>query len=699
MQSREITSRTEGLRPRWITLRITAIYATVGALWILFSDRLLGLLVDNPGERLLFQTYKGWIYVGFTALLLAWLVGRHLQQLYGEQRQVRRLNRTYQFLSGINSAIVRVRACEELAQTACELAVEKGSFLGARIFLPDGPDKTLKVVAKAGLPGGWSPAMAAPLKEVIGRPEIAGPIWLTQLEDVALPDAWYKVAKLHGITAVAALPVSDCARSQPLLGWLELYGGAGQVFDEQEATLLEEIATDISLGLEIIDKSNSLHTLTYYDVLTGLPNETLLTGRLQQALSHALHDQRTVAVMVVDCPELTRLVDLRGRHVGDRLRKQLADYLTAAVREGDIVARTGQDEFTLVLADMARSGDLVRLSERLLAGPTVEMDDEATQLSLPLRGGAALYPDDADTAEDLIQYAALSLHTAAAAAGACMFYSTSLNTLARSQLRLEHELRCAIERDELSVVYQPVVAIETLRPVGAEALLRWHNGTLGDVGPNQFIPVAEANGLIHTLGRWVLEQGCRQIAAWRAAGMEHFSASVNVATPQLLREGFIDELRQILKQTGLRGGTPGLAIEITETAIMHDLDRAADVLHQVRELGVRIYLDDFGTGFSSLSYLSQLPIDVLKIDYIFTSKLPQDQRAVTLVKAIIALAHSLEIDVVAEGVETDEQLQLLRKLGCNYVQGYLIGRPVPVEQLALPANNEHPGRFGAAPLK
>lgn len=675
--------------PLQIAGRVTVIYAIVGALWILFSDRLLVLLVSDPGKITQLQTVKGWVYVGFTALLLAWLIGRYTERLHREQATVRRLNRTYQFLSGINSAIVRVRAIGELAQTACELAVDKGNFTGARIFLRNGRDQPVDLAGQAGLPGGWPSAMVAPLVEVMGQPDAVEPVWIGRVEHAALPEAWHQAAQGRGVAAVAALPIPDWARNQPARGWLELYGDAAQVFDAQEAVLLREIAADIGLGLETIDKSNSLQTLAHYDALTGLPNAALLLGRLQQALSRAHHDRRTVAVVVVDCPELTRLVDIRGRHVGDRLRKQLGDYLTAALREGDTVARTGQDEFTLVLADMAQSGDMVRLSERLLSGPAVTLDEGAIRLSLPLRGGAALYPDDADTAEDLIQYAALTLHTAATAPGSCMFYSASLNALTRSQLRLEYELRHAIERDELTLVYQLVTDTGTRRPIGAEALLRWHSGTLGNVGPGQFIPIAETNGLIHPLGRWVLERSCRQIAAWRAAGLKDFSVSVNVSAPQLMRDNFIEELRQVLDQSGLTDGKPGLAIEITETAVMHDLGRAVAVLQQIRELGIRLYLDDFGTGYSSLSYLSQLPIDVLKIDYGFTSKLPHDPRTVSLVKAVIALAHSLGVDVVAEGIETDEQCQLLRRLGCNAIQGYLTGRPVPADQLPVSATLGH----------
>lgn len=661
---------------RRIAWRITGIYTAVGALWILFSDRVLALLIDNPDTMLRLQTYKGWAYVACTGLLLLWLLLRHLRQLERERAKVSRLNRTYQFLSGINNAIVRVRAREELLQTACNLAVTKGQFLGARILLREVSGTGLHVEAQAGV-GSLLPAWVATLPE----PEPTGPLWINRLTGPALPDAFRKPASRQGVHAVAALPIPHWSNLQPARGWLELYSGNEQAFDALETVLLQEIAADIGLGLETIDKSANLQTLAYYDALTGLPNAALLADHLEQTLSRAQHDRRAVAVIVLDCPELTRVADVRGRHVGDQLRKALAEYLAATVRDGDTVARTGQDEFTVVLADMAHSEDVVALSERLLRGPTVRVDDDPLPMPLPMRGGAALFPVDADNAETLLQHAALALHTTSVAPGTCEFYSPSLNAAAHAQLQLEHELQHAIERQELSVVYQLTVDAQTQRPTGAEALLRWHNHTLGEVGPAQFIPVAETCGLIHGLGHWVLEHVCRQIATWRAAGLDDLVVSVNVAAPQLLRADFLSELREILVATGCRDDSYALAIEVTETAVIRDLERAAAVLREIRDLGVRVYLDDFGTGYSSLSYLSQLPIDVLKIDYSFVSRLPHEQRAVSLVKAVIALAHSLGLDVVAEGVESDEQLQLLRQLGCNLIQGFLFSRPASPQSI------------------
>jgi EAL domain-containing protein (putative c-di-GMP-specific phosphodiesterase class I)/GGDEF domain-containing protein len=390
-----------------------------------------------------------------------------------------------------------------------------------------------------------------------------------------------------------------------------------------------------------------------------------------------------LGLLLTEVPELTRLVDLHGGHLGDRCRKQLADYLTAMVREGDTVARTGRYSFAILLTDMARTEDLVNLTERLLRGPEVRIDGETLPIRLALRGGAALFPNDGMNAETLLRHAALALHNNTAAPGTCTFYSPSLNKMAQTQLQLTHGLQHAIEREELSMVYQLLVDANTKQPQGVEALLRWNSARYGHVSPAHFIPIAEEGKIIHALGDWVLEQACMQLLTWREAGVEPGHLSVNIAAPQLLRAGFAEHLRAIMERMGVLSLAPALALEVTETAFMDDLDRAEQALHEIRALGVKVYLDDFGTGFSSLSYLNRLPVDALKIDRVFISGLPGDERAGSLVKAIIALAHSLELKVIAEGVETPEQADWLQARGCDLLQGFLYSRPVPAGELGL----------------
>ncbi|MCA1806149.1 MAG: bifunctional diguanylate cyclase/phosphodiesterase [Xanthomonadaceae bacterium] len=671
-------------------LRIAAIYAVLGALWILYSDRFLAELVEDPAQWIQLQTYKGWIFVAVTALLLAWLVTRLVRRLHHKNVQVQRLNRTHRLLSGINGTIVRVRNRDELLNSVCELAVRRGGFQLARILLHPAPGEAL-VLASQAMPEGSPPhSDPPPLVKLQPEPHLI-PIILHDLEKMDNAGSWRELAKGTGLRSLATLPIPDWASAAPVRGWLELGSMAADHFDAAEMELLREIAADIGLGLETIEKSLNLEALAHYDPLTGLPNEALLRDRLRQALARTPYDGRVVGMLLTEVPELVRLTDLHGVHVGDRLRKELADYLTDSVRDGDTVARTGRYSYAILLTDMARTEDMVELTERLLRGPEVAIEGEALPIQLALRGGAALFPADGDSTDQLMGHAALALHNNTREPGSCTFYSPELNQMAVNRLRLTHGLQHAIERGELALHFQLLVDARGRQPMGAEALLRWHSAKHGNVGPDEFIPLAEESKIIHPLGDWVLEQACTQLRAWKKAGVEPFYLSVNIAPPQLLGAGFAEHLREIMERTGVLPMASCLAIEVTETAFMNDLDRAEQVLHKIRALGVRVYLDDFGTGFSSLSYLSRLPVDALKIDRAFVRDLPGDERAGSLVRAIIALSHSLGLTVIAEGVETEEQADWLEARGCDLLQGFLYSRPAAAEKLEL-----HSGEYRRA---
>lgn len=662
--------------------RIAAIYGVVGALWIALSDRLLLRLVDDPARWALLQTYKGWLFVAASAILLALLVTRQMRHLQAERAQVQRLNRTYRLLSGINSALVRVRNREEFLQTTCRLAVEQGGFRLVRIVLREHARGPLAVAHCCGEEDCNLFPTQTPLVDVFPLEPERSALVIHWRGDALPMRVLGTVTGPLGVRAIAALPIPAQSGEGLERGWLELFSSVDANFDVHEIALLREVAGDIGLGLTMIETAAQMEALAHYDALTGLPNEVLLADRLRQAVARAHFDHRSVGVIVADVPELMRIDDIHGQTVGDRCRKGVAEFLAGAVREGDTITRTGRYEFTMVLSDMARSADLVELSNQLLRGPELRLDTHQHPLRLGLRGGAALYPDDADNAHDLQRYAALALHARAVAVGNCTFYSPALDALAQERLRLEYSLNHALERDELSLVYQLLFDTRTQRAVGGEALLRWHNETAGDVSPGRFIPIAEESGAIHSIGDWVLEQACRQLKIWSETLAGPFHLSVNVAPPQLLREGFVESVRAIVRRTEVGEHVSALALEVTETALLHDLERAVSVLHSIRALGIKIYLDDFGTGYSSLNYLSRLPIDVLKIDRSFIHEVPGNRRSGTLVKSIIALAHSLGIKVVAEGVENQAQQRFLSYLNCDILQGYLFHRPSPAAQLA-----------------
>ncbi len=664
-------------------LRIAIQYALVGTLWILFSDQLLTTLVRDPAQWSDLQTYKGWTFIAITAVLLAWLVTRMVRRLEHEQTQLERLNRTHRMLSRINGTIVRVRNRDELLDTACQLAIDQGGYELVRIVLRDNDQDLPNVASYMGSAPLDIAQNLSPLTIASGHSDSSTPLLINQLDKAGLPVDWRCLTEENDLGSIASFPIPDWSAQNTTRGWLELGSNAESSFDPREVLLLQEIAADIGLGLETIEKSEHLDTLVHFDPLTGLPNEVLLMDRLRQSLTRAHYDKRVIGVLVAEVPELTRLSDLHGGHLSDRLRKEVAEYLAGVIREGDTVARTGRYSFTLLLTDIARVEDLVELANRILAGPMVKLESEPMPMLLSLRGGAAIFPEDGDHAEALLQQASLALHANNPPPGTCAYYSSDLDEMAKTRLRLVHGLQHAIGRDELSVAYQLLVDTRSERPCGAEALLRWNSPHFGAVSPAQFIPIAEESGVIHTLGAWVLDQACRQLHTWHQAGFKEFYVSVNIAAPQLLRTGFYEELYATLDRHHLLDSANSLVIEVTETAFMEDLARAEQALQDIRRLGVRVYLDDFGTGFCSLSYLSRLPVDALKIDRSFIQDLPDDMRAGSLVKAIIALAHSLGLKVIAEGVETQAQADWLRDWNCNLLQGYLYSKPAAAETLSL----------------
>ena len=423
-----------------------------------------------------------------------------------------------------------------------------------------------------------------------------------------------------------------------------------------------------------------------HDSLTGLPNRTLLRDRLDHALVRDRH-RTDVAVLFLGLNRFKVVNDSLGHDAGDRVLVEVAERLSAALRPGDTLARFGGDEF-VVLCENVPSGGASRVADRLqrcledpFPGPTAD-------ITLHAAIGIAAAEGSAAGAERLLREAASAMAQAKATGRAWTVFDDALQTRATARLQTEHALQRALDRDELLVHYQPVLDVATGRVVGAEALVRWQHPERGMVPPMDFIPIAEETGQIIAIGRHVLTRACEQAAAW-AAGGTPLRVSVNVAVTQLRHGDFPDLVRRTLATTGL--APEQLCLEITESALIREADHGAPELTRLRDLGVQLSIDDFGTGYSSLSYLHRLPVDELKIDRSFISRLGHDTRESHLVEAIIGMARALGLVVVAEGVETGEQLELLADLGCQLAQGYLIARPQPPEQI-LTQLSSHPAR-------
>jgi diguanylate cyclase (GGDEF)-like protein len=424
------------------------------------------------------------------------------------------------------------------------------------------------------------------------------------------------------------------------------------------------------------------HYVATHDVLTGLPNRQLFIDRLGQALAEARRHGTQVAVLFLDLDRFKPINDTFGHAAGDRLLVAAAHRLAECLRETDTAARLGGDEFTIILTNVVHAEDVAKVSQKLLECLADPFTLEEREIFVSASIGVSLYPGDGGDVEALLKNADTAMYRAKAnGKNNFQFYLPAMNERALEWLELERSLRLALERDEFVLHYQPQFDAVSGRIVGMEALLRWRHPELGIVYPKGFIPLAEETGLIVPLGEWVLRTACAQNRAWQNLGLPPVPVAVNFSARQFQRQDPAQVVTEALQATGL--DACWLELELTESVVMSDAEAAVATLKELRELGVGISLDDFGTGYSSLSYLKRLPLGKLKIDEIFVRNLMVDPNDRAITAAIVALAHSLNLTPIAEGVERPEQLEVLRLLGCELVQGYLFSRPVDPEDAAV----------------
>ena len=419
--------------------------------------------------------------------------------------------------------------------------------------------------------------------------------------------------------------------------------------------------------------------LANYDVLTGLPNRILMQDRLTRAIAHAHRNRLRVALMHIDLDRFKVVNETLGRYVGDALLKQAAERIRRVTRGADTVAREGGDEFTVVFPNVTSLQTLSATAKVMLHELARPFPGNGQELFVSASVGISLFPDDAGSADELIKHAEAAMSSAKhLGRNNFQLYNAGMNLEVQDRMQIEAGLRTAVQRDELSLLYQPKIDLATHRIFGAEALLRWKHPQLGMIAPSRFVPVAEAAGLVGQIGEWVLYAACRQIREWQDAG-HSLQVAVNVSARQFQDYDVAELVMAIMRDTGALA--QNLEIELTESAVMNDAEASIVTLERLAALGVQIAIDDFGTGYSSLSYLKRLPLDLLKIDQSFVRDISSDPDDAAIVRAIITLAGSLGIKVIAEGVENEAQLAFLNACGCEYAQGYLFGRPLTAPQL------------------
>ena len=453
-----------------------------------------------------------------------------------------------------------------------------------------------------------------------------------------------------------------------------------QARDELEVRVGERTA---ELQAEIVERRQAearVHHLAYHDALSGLPNRALLAERLDRALLAARCDERKLALLFIDLDRFKTINDSLGHPAGDHLLKEVAGRLCRVVRASDTVARLGGDEFVVLVPDVRAPEDCGVVGDKIIEALAAPVEFEGRKLHISPSIGICVYPDDGEDVAGLMRKADAAMYQAKAAGrNNYQFYAERENAEAERHFELETRLRGALAREEFELFFQPIVATGERAVRGLEVLLRWRgpNGVL--VAPDDFIPILEENGLIVQVGEWVVRAACEQALAWRRAGLPAVPLAINLSARQFMHRGLTEAIRAIVDDTGIDPGQ--LEFEITETALMQNGGQTLETLGQINDMGIRLSIDDFGTGYSSLAYLKRFPVHKIKIDRAFVRELEASSEDQAIVAAIMALAGSLGLSVVAEGVETEGQLALLRRHGCQYAQGYLFARPVPAAQV------------------
>jgi len=425
-----------------------------------------------------------------------------------------------------------------------------------------------------------------------------------------------------------------------------------------------------------------LQHLVLHDTLTKLPNRLLLEDRVQQAVQECQRGSSHCAVLFVDLDRFKTLNDSLGHFAGDNVLRTVADRLRGAVRIEDTVSRLGGDEFVILLKHLARPADAVEVARKIIEVLSNPMHLDEHELRLGSSIGISVYPEHGDSATRLIANAdAAMYHVKKSGRSNFAFFTPEMSTFFPKRLALESELRAALEKGQLVLHYQPKVDMRSGNIVGMEALVRWQHPQRGMIAPSEFIPFAEETGLIVPLGRWVLQEACRQNRAWQELGIADLVVAVNISGVQFQQRDLVETVADALETSGL--AARHLELEITESVVMQNAPEAIVMLEQLHRMGVGLSIDDFGTGYSSLNYLKRFPIDTLKIDQSFIRDISSDNDDAAIVRAIIALAHGMRLRVVAEGVETVGQLEFLRALGNDQYQGYLYSKPLPAAEMEM----------------
>jgi len=610
-------------------------------------------------------------------------VSRDVTEREETGRALQRLTHVRTMLGAANAAIVRVKDRDDLIRESCRIAVDDGGLLGSSILLLDRERGMVTSVAAHGRNGIVSKFVDAwtgfGADDEWNRATIVKnhePVVLNRLR-ASDTRPWAADVVAKGGQSAALFPLVSDGR---LAGLFVLVSAQPHFFDAEEVRLLSELADNIAFALDHVEKRALLDFLAYYDELTNLPKRELLLDRLHQLIAARAARGGELALLLLDVSRFRHVNETLGRLGGDELLVQLSKRLSTIVAEGDTLARVDGNAFAILLTAPGDEASLSTFIEKTLLGTLAEpLTIRGTELRVTVRIGVAVFPGHAAGAEELVRNAEAALASARTVGKHYVLYAPSMNARSGDKLTLEMRLRRALDEQQFLLHFQPKVDLRNGGVVGLEALIRWQDPERGLVPPAQFIPVLEETGLILEVGNWVLDAAAAQYVAWLERGIAAPRIAVNVSAIQLAQADFAELFERVFERHPRARG--GLDLELTESVLMDDLAGNIEKLRAVKKAGVHVAIDDFGTGYSSLGYLSRLPLDALKIDRSFVVRMTEDPQEMTIVTTIISLAHSLDLDVVAEGVETGDQARLLRLVRCDQIQGYLVGRPQPASEV------------------
>ncbi len=609
--------------------------------------------------------------------------GEPITDIKEDYGHVKRMNRLYNVLSKINGFIIRVNNINELLESICPIIVDDGGFKFAWIGILDKETKEIRLAALWGegeayirdlkfsiqpdLPGGTSPTGTAIRENRIVSSD--------DIEHDARMLNWRRRALTFGFKAYAAIPIS---MDNEVIGAVTLYADTPFTFGKEEIRLLEEIAGDISFAMGNTAKLLKAKYTLIFDPLTGLLTREHILQELQRLIESSSQSGERLTFIVMDIDRFKSVNESIGYAKGDLLLKEIAKKLASVIKTPNMLGRISADEFAVIGCDIKDDESIYRTIENINTAFSKPLATGSEEVLITFSMGISLYPDDGSTGEELIKLAEASLSQAKKlGTNSLVTYSPAINKRLSEIIKMKNKLIKALENHEFIVYYEPKINIQTNTLSGVEALLRWQDPEEGLVRPTRFVPILEETGMILKVGQWVLKEASKQVQQWSKKGY-NFKLAVNISAAQLEQDDFASMIIMEIKDTGLNPSN--LELEITESLLMKNVERNIEKILQVKDYGIAVSIDDFGTGYSSLAYLKRLPINTLKIDISFIKTLPDDKETAKIIETIISLAGVFNLKTIAEGIDSQEQINFLKKAGCDEVQGYYFTKPLPAKK-------------------